>query len=85
MLVKARDQRNNQKRSFATVIVNVIRNKFLPVFLSQPYEIRISENTVPGTVVYRTSAYDQDISVSVMVYYISISSNITGFICFFSA
>ncbi|XP_041364043.1 protocadherin Fat 4-like [Gigantopelta aegis] len=62
MLVKARDQRNNEKQSFATVIVNVIRNKFLPVFLSQPYVIRISENTDPGTEIYRMSAFDQDIS-----------------------
>ena len=64
-IANVRDQRVNEKFDNATVIVNVVRNNFIPTFVDQPYLFGLSENTAVGTSVYRVSAVDQDLSAAV--------------------
>lgn len=35
------------------VVVNVIKNRFSPEFRGQPYRFELSENTLPGSIIYR--------------------------------
>ncbi|XP_046579032.1 protocadherin Fat 4-like [Haliotis rubra] len=61
MLVRARDQRDNEKESFAVVVINVQRDQFLPVFSQTPYITSLEETVPVGTVVFRPSAFDRDL------------------------
>ena len=49
---------NNQ----ATVIVNVIRNRFPPVFVNTPYNTNVDYTVSTGTSVYQVEATDQDVA-----------------------
>lgn len=61
MTAVATDQRTNPRTASATVIVNVLRNRFRPVFVNTPYGFSHSENTQIGTSQYRVSAVDSDL------------------------
>ncbi|XP_046579035.1 protocadherin Fat 4-like [Haliotis rubra] len=61
MLARARDQRDNEKESFAVVVINVQRDQFLPVFSQTPYITSLEETVPVGTVVFRPSAFDRDL------------------------
>ena len=63
--VRARDQRINEKSTDESVSVNVVRNRFLPVFTQQPYSFSISENRDVGNSVYQIQASDPDLVVSI--------------------
>ncbi|GFN78435.1 protocadherin fat 4, partial [Plakobranchus ocellatus] len=78
-IVQARDQRVNEKTDNATVIVNVIRNNFVPNFIDQPYLFGLSENTAVGTSVFKVSAVDQDLSAIGALRYDVIGESITPF------
>ncbi|RUS85645.1 hypothetical protein EGW08_006591, partial [Elysia chlorotica] len=78
-IANARDQRVNEKSDNATVIVNVIRNNFIPAFVNLPYLFGLSENTAVGTSVYRVSAVDQDLSAAGALRYEVVGESITPF------
>ncbi|KAL8559117.1 hypothetical protein ACOMHN_046165 [Nucella lapillus] len=63
MTVRARDQRLNERVTDAMVIVNVVRNRFLPTFLSEPYVLTVSENTVMSSIIGQVTAVDSDLAV----------------------
>lgn len=66
MTVRARDQRLNERVTDATVIINVVRNRFLPSFVSEPYVVGVSENTQVGVSIYQVTAVDSDLTVSAL-------------------
>ena len=66
MTVRARDQRLNERVTEATVIINVVRNRFLPSFVSEPYVVGVSENTQVGVSIYQVTAVDSDLTVSAL-------------------
>ncbi|KAJ8316548.1 hypothetical protein KUTeg_005899, partial [Tegillarca granosa] len=63
--VKARDQSSPEKSSFATVIVNVRRSSFPPVFIRTPYQANVDTNTAVGTQFYTVTATDSDLLGSI--------------------
>ncbi|KAJ8318063.1 hypothetical protein KUTeg_003154 [Tegillarca granosa] len=65
--VKARDQSSPEKSSFATVIVNVRRSSFPPVFIRTPYQANVDTNTAVGTQFYTVTATDSDLLITVSV------------------
>lgn len=57
----ATDQRANPRTASARVTVNILRNRFRPVFVNTPYGFSHSENVQVGTSQYRVSAVDSDL------------------------
>lgn len=63
--MRASDQRIPERTATAEVRINIIRDRFPPIFFNEPYGTSVSENTVNGTSVYRVTANDQDLRVSI--------------------
>lgn len=61
MTCVATDQRANPRTASARVTVNILRNRFRPVFVNTPYGFSHSENIQVGTSQYRVSAVDSDL------------------------
>lgn len=61
MTAFATDQRTNPRTASARVTVNVLRNRFRPVFVNAPYAFSHSENNAVGSSQYRVSAVDSDL------------------------
>ncbi|KAL3878042.1 hypothetical protein ACJMK2_035678, partial [Sinanodonta woodiana] len=59
--VNARDQSNPEKSAQATVIVDVTRDQFPPVFQNLPYITSTVESTVVATSIFQVTARDPDL------------------------
>lgn len=66
MTVQASDNRLQPRLTNATVIINVVRGQ-PPFFLNTPYSTAVNERVAIGTSVYRVSAQDNDLIVSLLV------------------
>lgn len=63
--VRVTDQRVTQERiDTSTVVVNIQRDQFPPVFQRTPYSVSISDNQVLNTTIYTVTAVDSDLRVS---------------------
>lgn len=62
--VQVSDQRTPERTADATVIVNVIKDRFAPQFIRTPYRSATTENTPDGAIIFSTEAIDQDLRVS---------------------
>ena len=62
MTARATDQRSNPRTADATVIVNILRNRFTPTFIQTPYSFGHSENDVVGRSLYIVTAVDNDLA-----------------------
>lgn len=59
------DQRVTQERiDTSTVVVNVQRDQFPPVFQNTPYGVSITDSQALNTTIYTVSAVDADLRVS---------------------
>ena len=58
------DQRVPEQSDSVSVFINVVRDNFAPVFLSQNYSITIVESTAVSTSIIKVQAEDRDLSVS---------------------
>lgn len=65
MTVQASDNRLQPRLTNATVIINVVRGQ-PPFFLNTPYSTAVNERVAIGTSVYRVSAQDNDLIVSLL-------------------
>ncbi|KAL5018737.1 hypothetical protein ScPMuIL_004459 [Solemya velum] len=65
MRVRATDGGTPERTAVASVIVNVNRNRFPPVFTNTPYIISLSEKEAPQTSIYQVTATDQDLVGSI--------------------
>lgn len=61
--VQASDQRIPERTATSEVRINILRDRFSPIFIQEPYGTSVSENTVNGTSIYRVTATDQDLRV----------------------
>jgi hypothetical protein len=52
----------------ARVSITVVRNLHAPAFIGMPYESTLNFDVHPGTVVYNTTAFDDDSHVRVLLY-----------------
>nr|XP_034314273.1 protocadherin-like wing polarity protein stan [Crassostrea gigas] len=59
--VQVSDQRTPERTADATVIVNVIKDRFAPQFIRTPYRSATTENTPDGAIIFSTEAIDQDL------------------------
>lgn len=64
--VVASDQSQPARSATATVIVNVLRSNFPPVFVNTPYSTGASIGIAVGTSIYRVTATDSDLLVRYM-------------------
>lgn len=64
MTVTVRDRATPQRTAQASVIVNVLRDNSPPIFRNTPYATDISENRLATTSIFRVSADDADLRVS---------------------
>lgn len=63
--VRVTDQRVTQERiDTSTVVVNVQRDQFPPVFQNTPYGVSITDSQALNTTIYTVSAVDSDLRVS---------------------
>ena len=64
--VQVSDQSDPERMDTATVDVTVVRDSFAPRFLSTPYNTVVAFNTAVGSSIFRVSATDDDLVVSVV-------------------
>lgn len=63
--VRVTDQRVTQERiDTSTVVVNVQRDQFPPVFQNTPYGVSITDSQALNSTIYTVSAVDSDLRVS---------------------
>lgn len=63
--MRVTDQRVTQERiDTSTVVVNVQRDQFPPVFQNMPYGVSITDSQALNTTIYTVSAVDADLRVS---------------------
>ncbi|KAK3089813.1 hypothetical protein FSP39_006721 [Pinctada imbricata] len=88
MTARATDQRSSPRTADASVVVNVLRNRFVPTFVNTPYSFGHSENDALGRSLYRVTAVDSDLAGSIFYsvigdgiapYYYAVNSS-NGFI-----
>jgi hypothetical protein len=58
--VQAFDDKYPTKYGELVITVDMIRNEYPPVFIGSPYSGRISESTVPGSIIVNITAQDGD-------------------------
>lgn len=61
----ARDQSSPERTATATVIVNIRRSNFPPVFVNTPYFTGVNVGSAIGSTIYTVTATDGDLLVSV--------------------
>lgn len=63
--VLARDQSSPERTATATVIVNIRRSNFPPVFVNTPYFTGVNVGSAIGSTIYTVTATDGDLLVSI--------------------
>lgn len=61
----ARDQSSPERTATATVIVNIRRSNFPPVFVNTPYFTGVNVGSAIGSTIYTVTATDGDLLVSI--------------------